>query len=68
MGEAFTTLHELDAITSESCKQLKKAIGFRNIAMHHYEVINWEIVYAICQNSLQDFRRLAQGIIRYAAL
>lgn len=68
MGEVFTILHELGAITSESCEQLKKAIGFRNIAVHNYEAINWEIVYAICQNSLQDFRRFAQEISRYAAL
>lgn len=68
MGEVFTTLHELGAITSESCEQLEKAIGFRNIAVHHYEAINWEIVYAICQNSVQDFRRFAQEISRYATL
>ena len=67
-GEVFVTLHELGAISPTTCEQLKKAIGFRNIAVHHYEVINWEIVYAICQNSLQDFRRFAQEISRYAAL
>lgn len=68
MGEVFTTLYEMGAITSENCEQLKKAIGFRNIAVHNYEAINWEIVYAICQNSLQDFRRFAQEISWYAAL
>jgi uncharacterized protein YutE (UPF0331/DUF86 family) len=65
MGEVFTTLHELGAISLDTCEQLKKAIGFRNIAVHNYEAINWEIVYAICQNSLQDFRRFAQEISRY---
>lgn len=68
MGEVFTTLHELGAISLDTCEQLKKAIGFRNIAVHNYEAINWEIVYAICQNSLQDFRRFAQEISRYTAL
>ncbi|WP_394809716.1 DUF86 domain-containing protein [Nitrosomonas sp.] len=68
MGEVFTTLHELGAITQTTCEQLKKAIGFRNIAVHHYEAVNWEIVYAICQNSLQDFRRFAQEVSRYTAL
>ncbi|MEK7792392.1 MAG: DUF86 domain-containing protein [Pseudomonadota bacterium] len=68
MGEVFTTLNKLGAITFDTCEQLKKAIGFRNIAVHHYEAINWEIVDAICQNSLQDFRRFAQEISRYAAL
>ena len=68
MGEVFTTLNELCIITPDTCEQLKKAIGFRNIAVHNYEAINWEIVYAICQNSLQDFRRFSQEISRYAAL
>ena len=65
MGEVFTTLHELGAISIDTCEQLKKAIGFRNIAVHNYQAINWEIVHAICQNSLQDFRRFAQEISRY---
>lgn len=68
MGEVFTTLHELGAISLDTHEQLKKAIGFRNIAVHNYEAINWEIVYAICHNSLQDFRCFAQEISRYAAL
>ena len=68
MGEVFTTLNELHIITSDTCEHLKKSIGFRNIAVHNYEAINWEIVYAICQNSLQDFRRFAQEVSRYAAL
>ncbi|MXS78215.1 DUF86 domain-containing protein [Nitrosomonas sp. JL21] len=67
MGEVFTTLHELGAISPETRDQLKKSIGFRNIAVHNYEAINWEIVYAISQNSVQDFRRFAQEICRYAA-
>lgn len=68
MGEVFTALHELGAISPETCDQLKKSIGFRNIAVHNYEAINWEIVYAISQNSVQDFRRFAQEVCRYAAL
>ncbi len=68
MGEVFVTLHELSAISPTTCEQLEKVIGFRNIAVHHYEAFNWEIVYAICQNFLQDSRRFAQEISRYAAL
>lgn len=68
MGEVFTTLNEMSIIAPDTCEQLKKSIGFRNIAVHNYEAINWEIVYAICQNSLQVFRRFAQEISRYAAL
>jgi len=68
MGDIFTKLHELGAISQETNERLRKAVGFRNIAVHNYEAINWEIVYAICRNSLQDFRQFAQEICRYAAL
>ena len=68
MGEVLTTVYELTTISLDTREQLKKAIGFRNIAVHNYEAINWEIVYAICHNSLQNFRRFAQEISRYAAL
>ncbi|WP_218147824.1 DUF86 domain-containing protein [Nitrosomonas sp. Nm166] len=68
MGEVFTILHELGAISLDTREQLKKAIGFKNIAVHNYEAINWEIVYAICHNSLQDFLRFAQEISRYIFL
>lgn len=68
MGDVFTKLQELDAISQETSERLRKAVGFRNIAVHSYEAINWEIVYAICRNSLRDFRQFAQEICRYAAL
>ncbi|WMJ09073.1 DUF86 domain-containing protein [Nitrosomonas sp. sh817] len=68
MGDIFTKLHELGAISQETNERLRKAVGFRNIAVHNYEAINWEIVYAICRNSLQDFRQFAQEICRYAGL
>jgi len=45
---------------------MQKAVGFRNVAAHNYDVINWEIVYAICKNFLVDFRRFAKEIIGYS--
>ncbi len=68
MGEVFNILLKLDAITATTCLQLKKAVGFRNIAIHNYEAINWDIVNAICKKSLVDFRRFAQEINQYIIL
>ena len=66
MGDVFSTLENLGAITSITCKSMRKAVGFRNIAVHNYDVINWEIVYAICNNLLVDFRRFASEISEYS--
>ena len=66
MGDVFSTLENLGAITSITCKSMRNPVGFRNIAVHNYDVINWEIVYAICNNLLVDFRRFASEITEYS--
>ena len=67
MGDVFSTLEKLEAISSTTCLSMKKAVGFRNVAVHNYDVINWEIVYAICKNFLVDFRLFAKEITEYSA-
>ncbi|HBZ29826.1 MAG TPA: hypothetical protein DEO56_04440, partial [Nitrosomonas nitrosa] len=68
MGRVFTLLQEIGAISASTCCRLVKAVGFRNVAIHQYEVINWAIVYAVCERSIQDFRQFALEISRYAGL
>ncbi len=68
MGNVFAVLQEIGAISASMCHRLKKAVGFRNVAVHQYEAINWEIVYAVCEHSIQDFRQFVLEISRYARL
>ncbi len=67
MGDVFSTLQTLGAITPATCESMQKAVGFRNVAVHNYDVINWEIVFAICQKFLVDFRRFAKEITDYTS-
>lgn len=67
MGEVFTALEKLDAITPQTCDTLKKSVGFRNIAVHNYDAINWEIVFAICNRSLADFSTFAKEIDTFSS-
>lgn len=62
MGDVFETLQKLNIISAKTCQQMKKAVGFRNVAIHNYAVIDWEIVYAICEKSLDDFRAYAKEV------
>jgi uncharacterized protein YutE (UPF0331/DUF86 family) len=55
MGATFDALAKADVISDALALQLKKAVGFRNIAVHNYEAINWQIVHAIATDYLQDF-------------
>jgi uncharacterized protein YutE (UPF0331/DUF86 family) len=65
MGDVFSILEKLGTITPGTCQSMRKAVGFRNVAFHNYDVINWEIVFAICQNFLTDFRRFVSEITIY---
>lgn len=67
MGDVFTTLTKLGAITPATREVMRKAVGFRNVAVHNYDTINWEIVFAICQKSLPDFRRFVEEVTNYSA-
>jgi len=68
MGEVFSILLNLDAITQPTCLYLQKAVGFRNVAIHNYDAINWQIVFAICNNFLEDFRRFTKEISDFSNL
>ena len=40
MGDVFSTLEKLGIIAPATCQALRKAVGFRNVAVHNYDVIN----------------------------
>ena len=60
MGQAFDRLAEAGMITPQVAKNMRKAVGFRNIVIHNYEDIDWNIVFSICQTRLDDFRQFAK--------
>ncbi len=64
MTECFEKLHELKIIDSELAKRLKKAVGFRNLVVHAYEKIDWNIVFSIITKDLSDFKEYSRCIMR----
>jgi uncharacterized protein YutE (UPF0331/DUF86 family) len=62
MGETFKILYEMKILKSNTAEVMKKTVGFRNIAVHNYERINWAIVYSICTKQLKDFKQFAREI------
>jgi len=63
MGKAFSELSSAGIIDDELADEMRKAVGFRNIAVHDYEEINFEIVYAIAQKKLVNFRSFVKQIL-----
>lgn len=68
MGQTFDVLANTGSITDALAERLKKAVGFRNIAIHNYEVINWHIVYAIATSRLEDFKDYARAVVRHCGI
>lgn len=62
MGAVFDTLAGLGVLGEDLASAMKKAVGFRNIAVHNYQAIDWEIVFSICHDNLQNFRDFAKAV------
>ncbi|MBR1403717.1 MAG: DUF86 domain-containing protein [Treponema sp.] len=59
MAENFTALAKHSVIPAELAESLAHAVGFRNIAVHQYQSLNWAVVYSIITKNLTDFRSFA---------
>ena len=62
MGAAFDALMSAQIISAGLAVRLKKAVGFRNIAIHNYKEIDWAIVHSIAATRLADFSEFARVI------
>lgn len=62
MGEVFSTLAALGVISGALAARLRAAVGFRNIAVHNYDRVDWAVVFAISTRHLDDFREFAAAV------
>lgn len=42
--------------------EMKKAVGFRNIAVHAYDTTDWHIGFAIATERMVDFEHFARAV------
>ena len=61
---AFELLKSAQLMDAELADKMMKMVGFRNLAVHNYQAINLEIVHAIINQHLNDFRALTRWAIR----
>ena len=55
MAEAFLQLSTMGVIPHELSLRMNKAVGFRNIAVHQYQRIDWDVVFLLITKHLDDF-------------
>lgn len=65
MGQTFDLLAQQGVMGQELAGQLKKSVGFRNIAVHNYDAINWAIVHSIVSHHLREFADYSRAIIEW---
>jgi uncharacterized protein YutE (UPF0331/DUF86 family) len=62
--DAFSMLADAGLIDKELASQMQSMVGFRNVAVHDYRKLSLDILRAILQNHLDDFRGYASSILR----
>jgi uncharacterized protein YutE (UPF0331/DUF86 family) len=62
MGQAFEQLASIHKLDASLAVRLRKAVGFRNLAVHSYSSIDWAIVHAIATRHLGDFTDFATWV------
>lgn len=60
--ETFRRAGDLGLIDSELSHRLEKAAGMRNILVHLYDTIDYDIVHAAIANALEDFPQLIRDL------
>lgn len=62
MSEVFYVLEEEKIISGELADKMIKMVGFRNIVVHDYERVNYDIVYDVLQNGLKDIEKFLKAV------
>ena len=62
---SFELLKSAQLMDAELADKMMKMVGFRNLAVHNYQSIDLEIVHAIINQHLNDFRALTRWAIRH---
>jgi len=63
MAKTFEILAQNRFLSEQTANQMKKAVGFRNIAVHRYHEIDWQIVFNIAHERVADFEAFARDVI-----
>ena len=66
MAQTFESLKKAECLDAVIAERMAKSVGFRNTAVHAYQELDWDIVYCIITEHLDDFRDFARQILTLA--
>ena len=59
MADGFILLEKAGVICAHTSERMIKSVGFRNVMVHSYDTVAWDIVYSILKKHIQDFESFA---------
>ena len=62
MAGTFDALERRGIVSRELAERMRRAVGFRNISVHAYQTLDWEIVHSIATKRLGDFVEFGRAI------
>lgn len=62
--DAFRLLADAGLVSAEVSHKLQHMVGFRNIAVHQYQLLDIAIVESVLRSDLEDVLRYAEAIAR----
>ena len=62
MAESFERLSEKEIISVELAGNLRRAVGFRNLSVHAYDKIDWNLVWNNFKSDLNDLLQFVEII------
>jgi len=63
-ADAFDFLYKAKILTNDVANQMKKMVGFRNVAVHDYQSLNLKILKSILDKHLSDFTAFIALILK----
>jgi uncharacterized protein YutE (UPF0331/DUF86 family) len=64
-SDTFRVLREEQLVNEKLYVALEKMAKFRNVAVHHYDKVDAEIVVGILKKDLKDFRGFRESIVNF---
>jgi uncharacterized protein YutE (UPF0331/DUF86 family) len=64
LNEIFYILQKKGVIKAEMVEKMISMVGFRNILVHEYETINFDIVCNILHHHLKDINEYLLAIVK----
>ena len=62
MAGTFDALERQGIVSRALAERMRRAVGFRNISVHAYRTLDWEIVHLIATTRLGDFVEFGRAI------